>query len=157
MSLEEKQERLKEDPETVHIDFAGEERPFLLSTLGMERARQKKDPIPILFDLIRRYSYLIEKIESLDELGEDEVQDHLNGTVKGSDLSDLSVLLWSGFLTFDADVDLEEVQLVMTPGRVFKSGKEVARALMSFLRDMDEEAVQNVEDVSVDGGEEEGN
>jgi len=141
MSLKDIQERLREDPEAVFIDMAGEERPFLLSTLGMERARQKKDPLPALFSLVQRYAFVINQFQDGASLADEEMQSEIERRIKGDDLSDLSVVLWSGFLTFDEEITLEEVQLVMTPGRIFRSGMEIAQALMSFLKDIDENQI----------------
>lgn len=137
MALSDVQERLKEDPETVYIDMAGEERPFLLSTLGMERARQKRDPLPVLFSLIQRYAFVINALQGDATLEDEDLQEQIQRRIQGGDLSDLSLVLWSGFLTFDEDISLEEVQVVMSPGRIFRSGMEIAQSLMSFLQDID--------------------
>lgn len=150
MALEDVQERLRDDPETVQIDLAGEEKPFLLSTLGMERARQKDDPLPVLLDIIQRYAHVIDMLRSDASITDEDVQEALKERIRGGDLSDLSLVLWSGFLTFDEDITLEEVQLLMTPGRIIKSGVDIATALMSFLSDMDTSAVPDPEEVEPD-------
>lgn len=152
MALEDIQERLKDDPETVDIDVGGEKRPFLLSTLGLERARQKKDPLPALFSLVQRYAFVINRLQDEASITDKEVQDEIEQRIQGGDLSDLSLVLWSGFLTFDDDITLEEVQLVMTPGRIFRSGSQIANALMSFLKDIDPDKIPDEV-----GGEESGN
>lgn len=141
MALSDIQDALREDPETVYVDFAGEKKPFLMSVLGLERARQKKDPVPLVFDLLQRYGSL-QSILAGEETDWEEVEEAMQ-KVKGSDLNDLSIVLWSGFLTFDSDISLEEVQLLTTPGRTFKYGRQVVSSITTFLQDFepDEEDV----------------
>jgi len=154
MSLNDIQNRLKDDPETVYIDVAGKEKPFLLSTLGMERARERKDPLPILLSLIQRYSAVISKLQGEANLTDETVQKEIEGRIEGSDLNDLSLVLWSGFLTFDEDVSLEEIQIVMSPGRIFRSGMQIARSFTSFVQDIDSDEIPDAEEI---GGEDSGN
>lgn len=153
MALEDLQDRLKDDPEAVMLTVAGEEYPFLLSGLGMERARQQADPIPLLFDLFQRYSSLYDLYQD-EDADLDDVQKKAKEMVKGGDLKALSVIIWSGFLTFDDDISIEEVQIIMTPGRVVRHGMDIANAITNFVRDIDEEELEQVED---DTGEEVGN
>ena len=138
MALSDIQERLREDPETVLVDFAGEEKPFLLSTLGVQRANQRvENVIPKLFDLMQRYGKAISKGEGEDGEDVSEVAQGLEGAIKDSDLRDLTVIIWAGFLTFDDDLTLEEVQALITPGRLMRYGREIASSATSFVRKMD--------------------
>lgn len=138
MALSDIQEQLREDPETVYINFAGEEKPFLLSTLGLERARQKADPVPKVFDLVQRYGAL-QSIFSEEETDWEQLRERTLDKVQGSDLSDISLIVWAGFLTFDKDITLEEIQLLMTPGRVAKYGRKVVASVTTFLQDFEPE------------------
>lgn len=134
MALDDIQDRLRNDPETIEVDFAGEKKPFLFSTLGIERAKQKAEPvIPKVISILQRMSNVAGQRESIADVAED-----LSKVVEDDDLRDLTMVVWSGFLTFDDDITLEEVQLVLTPGRIMRYGRQIASSVSGFVREMDD-------------------
>lgn len=145
MALSDVQEQLKDDPETIFVEFGGQERPFLVSALGLERARQRQDPVPKILDLIQRYGALTALFSDDEEFDLAEVREESEDMIKGSDLFDLTLIVWSGFLTFDEDISLEEVQALITPGRVTDIGRDVAAAIASFLQDHQDQEAQGAE------------
>jgi hypothetical protein len=152
MKLSEVQEELKDDPETIFVKFGGQERPFLISALGMERARQRQDPVPVILDLIQRYGELTAAFTGDGELDMEEVRSVSEEVVKGSDLFDLTLVVWSGFLTFDEDISLEAVQALTSPGRVTDIGRDVAASITSFLRDHADQEAKEGPDAGGDMG-----
>jgi len=145
MALSDVQEQLKDDPETIYVKFGGQDRPFLLSSLGLERARQRQDPVPKILDLIQRYGALTALFNEDEDFDLAEVREQSGDMVKGSDLFDLTLIVWAGFLTFDEDISLEEVQALITPGRVTDIGRDVAAAVASFLQDHEDKGGQGAE------------
>jgi hypothetical protein len=144
MSLESIREDLKSDPETVTFEIAGDERHFLLSVLGMERARKKEDVLPIIFSFVERYGQL---------WSDEEETPSARDIVEDNDLRDLSIVMWSGFLTFDDDLTLDEVQMIMTPARMVRVIKDVFERMVSFLNDFDQEEIAR----ELEGSDESGN
>jgi hypothetical protein len=145
MALEDIQSRLKSDPETIEVDFAGEEKPFLFSTLGIERARAKAEPvIPKVVNLLQRFS----QVGGEEQEGMENVTENLSEVLEDGDLRDLTMVVWSGFLTFDEDITLEEVQVVLTPGRIMRYGRQIAESVSSFVQEMDQDSNPAPDDTS---------
>lgn len=141
---------LKRDPEYTEVELLGESRPFLITVYGAKRARQD-----IGIDFVRRLVDVMGKLaqHSIDEqAGKDddefdpsadevvEMFSDLDITTK--DLEAFGAILYAGLVTFDEDVDPDNVLRGLTIGRLRTLIPEIGPKIFSFLQDADEEATE---------------
>lgn len=107
------QKRLRTHPDFLEIDFAGEEDlPYFIGKYSFEVIRHKgHDPAEIFpFD------------KSEEELMEEGLDGHSDRAAK---------MLWGGLVTFDHDLDLAEVEMLMSMGEMTGLYKRLVQHAMS--------------------------
>jgi hypothetical protein len=130
------QERLKDHPECIEVEVMGEERPFLLTMYGIELANQRGyEIIPVIMDLGTRLANLLSGENDDVEIGSEEFTQKVRGLVRDEDARSLSLVVWWGLSTFDSDLTVEEVQMMLTPGTLLSLVPRVAESLNSFAED----------------------
>lgn len=133
--------KLRQHPEYTEIELLGEKKGFLLTMWGVETAKEKGvEVVPLIVDLSNRLAglWFDEDAEDL-EFGSEEMGDRLQSLIKNDDLNTLSKIVWWGLLTFDPDIELEEVQLMTTPGTLVELLPKVIDKAFSFAEDRTEE------------------
>lgn len=133
--------RLRDHPECIEIDILGEKRPFLLTMYGLEKARERGiEILPHILDLGNRLASLFTDEDAEDiEIGSQEMADRLRGLLKDEDARTLSVVVWWGLVTFDDDLSLAEVQMMLTPGALVSLVPQVIERVNRFADDEIEE------------------
>lgn len=140
-------DELRDDPETIHIEFAGEERPFLLSVFGAKKARDEMG-----VDFIERLSGLISQLggayydaaHDLAADGQDPGDVEVPWTrlvqemdLKTEDAEALAAALYAGLVPFEEDLGPKEVQVRLTVGEIKRLLPEIGPQLFSFVTDDD--------------------
>ena len=91
MTKEERLTRLKEHQDTLQVEYAGEERYWLLGRYALHLVKQAgEDP--------------------------DEILGSVGGDGMTEDMDMFAKILWAGFLPFDEDLEYEEVQMLLSMG-----------------------------------------
>lgn len=143
--------KLRQHPEYTEIELLGDKKGFLLTMWGVEAAKEQGvEVVPLIVDLSNRIAglWLDETAEDL-EFGSEEMGERLQSLIKNDDLNTLAKIVWWGLLTFDPDVELEEVQLMTTPGTLVNLIPQVVEKALSFAEDQteqDKELSENSED-----------
>lgn len=146
-------EKLRQHPEYMEINWLGEKKGFLLSMYGADVAANKgEEVVPRVLDIANRIAgfWLDEDAEDI-EVGSDEMAQRLKGLIRNDDTKTLSVIVWWGLLTFDPDLELEEVQMCLTFGTLINLFPRVVQKAMNFADDMTEEDVEFAESRSSNG------
>lgn len=109
---------------------------------GVEKANEHGiDTVSVLLDLVNRVSGLWNNKDDEDiELGSPEMGEKLKKLFHQEDAHNLSVILWWGLLTFDDDVTLAEIKMMLTPGTLIRVVPKVVQKMMSFQDDVVETA-----------------
>lgn len=155
------QEILDNHPEKTTLNFGGVERGFLLGGYAADLAVAKGyDPVVSVFRLVKSILPLLGGFEALKEAGETGDASSIMGRLKDIDLAtehltDMSVVLWWGLLSFDPDLDVKEVMAYMTPRAGFAAIAEVLPKLLNYtgveLEDEEEEGGKEKKVAQVNG------
>ena len=148
MSFEETREKLRQDPETITLKLGGEERPFLISPLGFELAESEgHEVLPVIMDLGFRIARLWNRPDDEVDLLSDEGEKLVRDTIQNQDMHNISLIVWTGLLPFDEDLELREVKLMLTFSTMISELPKVVSAVMSFQEDaLPEDIEQNGQD-----------
>lgn len=148
-------ERLRDHPECIELEILGETRPFLLTMYGLEQAREQGiEVVPAILDLGNRLAGLFMDEDADDiEVGSPEMAERLKGLIKDEDARTLSVVVWWGLVTFDQDLTLTEVQMMLTPGTMIDLVPKVINRVNRFAEDQTEADGELAEEDGGDAGE----
>lgn len=151
--------KVRLNPETATIEFAGEEYLFLLSGLGLKLARAGgHDPIPAIFGIFAKVlpvftgSGMFEADGQIDadRFSLPDMLAAITGKLDGQLVEDLAVVIWWGLLTAQPDVTLEDVELGLTPRTLVSVVQQVWPKMVSYQED------NLVEDTDDQGGSDSG-
>ena len=150
--------KLRNHPEYTELDILGEKKGFLLTMWGVEVANNRGyDLVPIIVDLGSRIANFFSDESAQDvEVGSKEFTERVKNLIRDEDARALSLVVWWGLVTFDTDLTLEDVQLILTPGTVIKLIPHVIESINKINEDEleDEFAEQSSDDEEASVGEE---
>lgn len=124
MTKEELQEALRNHPDTIEIEFAGKERPYFIGNRT--------------FALLRERGFDPNKVFPFD-LTEEEIEEE--GITGQSDRA--AQLVWAGLLPFDEDLELEDVEALMSAREMTALYREIIQRTFGAALDLADEAEGN--------------
>lgn len=151
---------LRNDPSCIDIEFAGKERPFLLSVYGAKKARDDMgiDFVERLLAVVRdigvAYTTREQEIREEQGLGPDEdVEVPWTDLISKLDLSTseleaIAAAVYAGLVPFEDDLEPKEIEMRLTVSVIGDLLPQIGPTLFSFLQDQAPE-----QDIAPENGE----
>lgn len=140
-------EAVRNHPETVEVNIGGQQMLFLLCGRGAKLARERgQDPIPAIFKTLDRLAPAVQKsglftdgVPDEDKFTPTVILDVLKEAVTGEFFEALTIVVWWGVLAAQPDVELEEIEVLVTPAGMRSIFSQVWPKMLSYTKDLREE------------------
>jgi len=118
---------------------------FLLCGRGAKIARERgHDPIPLIFETFAQITPALQKSGMFKD---GEIPDEtkitaaviikiLSEALSGKVMDDLAVVVWWGVLAAQPDVELEEIEVLITPAGLYSIVVQVWPRMLSYSQDL---------------------
>ncbi len=140
-------EAVRNHPETVEVNIGGQKMLFLLCGRGAKLANERgHDPIPPIMAVLKSLAPAIQDSGLFTDGVADEAKftptvilDIMKEFLTGEFFEALTVVVWWGVLAAQPDIELEEIEVLVTPAGMNAIFSQVWPKMLSYTKDLREE------------------